>query len=80
MKYYWTECPSCRCQVAVNTSVSGGTVTGSLRRWSTDRGINDGRPIRGLALSADGGFETECVCGQQLAFAAEADAVGSERG
>ncbi len=80
MRYHWTECPGCRCQVAVNTSTASGLVTGSLRRWSTDRSINDGRAIRGVTADATGGFATECVCGQPLTLGATADAVGSERG
>jgi hypothetical protein len=80
LQYHWTECPSCRCQIAVNTSAASGTLTGSLRRWSTDRTINDGRPIVGLAPDATGGFETECVCGAHLRFGATPDAVGAERG
>lgn len=80
MRYHWTECPGCRCQVAVNTSTASGLVTGSLRRWSTDRSINDGRAIRGVPADATGGFATECVCGQALTLGATADAVGSERG
>ena len=81
MQYHWTECPSCRCQIAVNTSAAAaGSLTGSLRRWSTDRTINDGRPIQGLVPDPTGGFETECVCGTRLRFGATPDAVGAERG
>ena len=79
MKYHWTECPGCRCQIAVNTSPGPGTVTGSLRRWSTDRSVNDGKAIQNLALASTGGFEVACVCGNVLTFGATADAVGSER-
>ncbi|MEO8189889.1 MAG: hypothetical protein ABI682_06070 [Acidobacteriota bacterium] len=80
MRYHWTECPGCRCQVAINTTSTSGAVTGSLRRWSTDRSVNDGRAIVGLVPDATGGFVTECVCGQALTLGATADAVGSERG
>ncbi len=79
MKYHWTECPGCGCQIAVNTIETDGAVTGSLRRWSTDRSVNDGRALQGLALSPTGGFATECVCGGGLVFGATADAVGSDR-
>jgi hypothetical protein len=79
VKYYWTECPGCGCEVAVNTVAAAGTVTGSLRRWSRDRSINDGRAIRGAPLDAQGGFVTECVCGRSLTFGAAASAVGSQR-
>ncbi len=79
MKYYWTECPGCRCEVSVNTTAASGTVTGSLRRWSSNRSVNDGRAIVGVPLDPEGGFSTECVCGQALSFSATASAVGSER-
>jgi hypothetical protein len=79
VKYYWTECPGCHCEVAVNTVAAAGKVTGSLRRWSRDRSINDGRAIRGTPLDAEGGFATECVCGRLLTFGAVASAVGSQR-
>jgi hypothetical protein len=54
-------------------------LTGSLRRWSTDRTINDGRLIQGLTPDATGGFETSCVCGAPLRLATP-DAVAAERG
>ena len=80
MRYHWTECPNCSCQIAVNTTAGPGGVTGSLRRWSADRNINDGRPIVNTPADAAGGFTTACVCGQILVFGATADAVGSGRG
>lgn len=80
MRYHWTDCSGCGCQIVVTTTSSGGKVTGALRRWSTDRSINDGRPIRGLVLDPSGGFATECVCGKMLTLGATADAVGAERG
>jgi hypothetical protein len=55
-------------------------VSGSLRRWSTDRSVNDGRPIVNTPTDGSGGFTTACVCGQILVFGATADAVGSGRG
>jgi hypothetical protein len=79
VKYHWTECPGCGCQIAVNTNQTAGKVSGSLRRWSTDRAVNDGKALVGLTLQPTGGFETECVCGQKLTFGATADAVGSDR-
>ncbi|HEY6049643.1 MAG TPA: hypothetical protein VIZ58_00230 [Thermoanaerobaculia bacterium] len=80
MRYHWIECPGCSCQVAVNSMTApGGGVTGSLRRWSVDRSINDGRPIVNTPTDALGGFTTACVCGQLLVFGATADAVGSGR-
>jgi hypothetical protein len=82
VQYHWTECPACHCQVAVNTSAgtAGGALTGSLRRWSTDRTINDGRPIQGLTPDATGGYETSCVCGAPIRLGATPDAVAAGRG
>jgi hypothetical protein len=67
--------------VAVNSTAYPGKVSGSLRRWSADRSINDGRlfEIPEAALPAGGGFATECVCGQQIAVPAWPSAVGGER-
>jgi len=79
LRYHWTECPGCGCQIAVNTNVSQGTVSGSLRRWSADRSVNDGRPIQGVRADTVGGFSAACVCGRELSFGATADAVGSGR-
>jgi hypothetical protein len=81
MKYRWTRCPKCDCEVAINFTDSPRGISGSLRRWSADRSINDGRPIR-LARSempADGGFVIACVCGQELTVPAKPDAVSAER-
>lgn len=79
MRYHWTECPGCGCQIAVNTTRSEQGVTGSLRRWSNDRSVNDGRPIKAVAADGAGGFSAECVCGHRLSFGATADAVGTGR-
>jgi hypothetical protein len=81
LKYYWIDCPRCRCHVTINTTTYPEKISGSLRRWSTDRSINDGRrfeiPIG--AEPAPAGFTTACVCGQELVVPAEASAVGSAR-
>jgi hypothetical protein len=81
LKYYWIDCPRCQCQVTINTTTYPEKISGSLRRWSTDRSINDGRlfeiPIDPQAAPA--GFTTACVCGQELAVPAEASAVGNAR-
>ena len=81
MNYYWTECPNCHCHVAVNSTRYADKVSGSLRRWSVERTINDGRrfEIKAADLSADGGFKTACVCGQEIDVPAEPSAVGGER-
>jgi len=81
MKYRWTECPQCHCEVVVNYSEPGSEASGSLRRWSRDRSINDGKPIRVAAAErgADGSFPVTCVCGQMLTVPGVPDAIGAER-
>ena len=81
MNYYWLDCPRCGCQVAINATVYPDRLSGSLRRWSIDRSVNDGRQVEIPAGSrtADGGFTTACVCGQELAVAGKPSAVGEER-
>jgi hypothetical protein len=81
MKYNWLDCPGCHCQVAVNYSETPQGISGSLRRWAAERGINDGRALRVPAaeLPAAGGFATTCVCGQPLSIPGKADAVSAER-
>lgn len=81
MKYYWTECPGCRCQVAINFAVRDEKISGSVRRWSYDRSVNDGRrfEVPEGSLDADGSFATPCVCGQELRVPATPSATGEER-
>jgi hypothetical protein len=80
LNYYWTECPRCRCHVAINWTAYPDKVSGSLRRWSADRSINDGRPFElPVADLAAGAFHTACVCGQDLTLPATPSAVGGER-
>lgn len=81
MNYYWTECPGCQCHVAINYTARPDKISGSLRRWSFDRSINDGRPFEVPvgSLPAEGGFPTPCVCGRQLQVPATPSAVGGER-
>ena len=81
MKYRWTECPACRCEITINYSETEEGITGSLRRWSRDRTTNDGKPLKiaADALAPDGGFSATCVCGQTLAVPAIPDAVGAVR-
>lgn len=79
MNYHWTTCPNCSCQVAVNWSVRDGGVSGSLRRWSTDRSINDGRPFIVPASDAGTGLTALCVCGAEIRLPARPDAVGGNR-
>jgi hypothetical protein len=81
MKYRWMDCPGCRCQLAVNTTETPEGISGSLRRWSVDRSINDGKLLRvPLAeRSSDGGFIVTCVCGQTIPVPGKPDAVSAER-
>jgi len=68
MNYYWTTCPGCSCEVAIQFVERPQGLFGSVRRWSTDRTINDGRrmEVTREALSPEGGFSTACVCGATI--------------
>ncbi|MGH9398867.1 MAG: hypothetical protein ACRD00_00755 [Thermoanaerobaculia bacterium] len=81
MNYYWLDCPGCRCQVTVNATVYPDRTSGSLRRWSADRSINDGRPfdVPAARRAADGSFSVFCVCGREIELPATPSAVGGER-
>ena len=69
MNYAWTECPGCRCQITIQFDDSADRRTGSLRRWSSDRSVNDGRrlEIPRAEIAADGTFRAPCVCGATIA-------------
>lgn len=71
MNYFWGTCAACGCQVTVQFTENADRLTGSLRRWSTDRTINDGRrmEISRADVGPDGSFGTTCVCGQPVAVA-----------
>jgi hypothetical protein len=75
------DCPKCHCHLAVNYTESSAGISGSLRRWSADRSINDGRAVRiaHADLPAAGGFVTACVCGQTIEVPRKPDAVSAER-
>jgi hypothetical protein len=81
MKYRWTDCPKCHCHLAINTSESPQGLAGSLRRWSADRAINDGKAIRipRAEIFAGGGFSITCLCGESIAVPPKPDAVSAER-
>ena len=68
MNYFWTVCPKCACEVAVQFAAGPGGVSGSLRRWSSDRSTNDGRrvDVPAAEVAPDGGFRALCVCGQTI--------------
>jgi hypothetical protein len=81
LNYYWTDCPGCQCHVAVNSTAYPDKISGSLRRWSADRSINDGRlfEIPAAQLPPGGGFTTACVCGREIEVPARPSAVGGTR-
>jgi hypothetical protein len=77
VNYYWTVCPKCSCQVTIQYAESARGLSGSLRRWSNDRTVNDGRrlEVSRETLSPEGGFQTPCVCGETIVV----DPAGVER-
>jgi hypothetical protein len=80
MKYRWLDCPGCHCHLAINTTETPAGISGSLRRWSVDRSINDGELIR-IPTSdvTPDGFAVTCLCGRTILVPAIPDAVGAER-
>jgi hypothetical protein len=75
------DCPKCQCHLAINTTETAEEISGSLRRWSVDRSINDGKLVR-IPLaerSPDGGFTVTCLCGQPIVVPGKPDAVSAER-
>lgn len=69
MHYVWTVCGRCGGQITIQYGRSPqGGLTGSLRRWSTDRSVNDGRKLEipAAAVGADGVFTATCVCGAEI--------------
>jgi hypothetical protein len=75
------DCPKCQCHLAINTTETAAGISGSLRRWSVDRSINDGKllAIPLAERSPDGGFVVACVCGQTIPVPGKPDAVSAER-
>ena len=71
MNYFWGTCAGCGCQVTVQFADSPDRLTGSLRRWSTDRLVNDGKKmdVARADVGGDGSFRTSCVCGAEVAVA-----------
>ncbi len=45
MNYVWTFCPKCEGQLTLQFGRSDAGLSGSLRRWSRDRSVNDGRRL-----------------------------------
>ena len=68
MNYYWTFCPKCSCQVTIQYVEYPDRLSGSVRRWSADRTINDGRRLEvpRREISSDGSFRAACVCGEAI--------------
>jgi hypothetical protein len=68
MNYVWTTCGRCGGQITIHFTGGPQGLSGSLRRWSTDRTVNDGRKLEIPAgsVSPDGGFTATCVCGGEI--------------
>jgi hypothetical protein len=79
MNYHWTDCPGCSCHLAVNWTVRPEETAGSLRRWSADRSINDGKPFAFRGGKGAKPLVVPCVCGTPIPLPEEPDAVGGER-
>jgi len=80
LNYYWTECSGCRSQITIQTTAYPDRISGSLRRWSTDRAINDGRQF---TISAEqrgkGPLTIECICGQPISLSNTPSAIAEGR-
>ncbi|HEX4439496.1 MAG TPA: hypothetical protein VH854_05460 [Thermoanaerobaculia bacterium] len=72
MHYVWTTCGACGGQITIQFARGPQGVTGSLRRWSSDRTVNDGRKVEipAASVAADGGFTATCVCGAPITVSA----------
>jgi hypothetical protein len=82
MNYYWTDCPKCGCQVTIHFIDGAAGLSGSVRRWSSDRATNDGRQLQvGRADIGPGGdFQATCVCGGPIpVVAAGVEKASTER-
>ena len=82
MHYVWTTCGSCGGQITIQFVRGPQGLSGSLRRWSTDRSVNDGKKIDVPAAAAapDGGFTATCVCGGAVPVtAAQIETATTER-
>ncbi len=69
MNYYWTVCPKCSCELTLQFVETASGLSGSIRRWSPDRSVNDGRRLDTprTDVAPDGGFRAACVCGETIA-------------
>ncbi|MFY9551127.1 MAG: hypothetical protein WAU32_08260 [Thermoanaerobaculia bacterium] len=74
MNYLWTECSGCGCQIAIQFVERPEGVAGSVRRWSSNRSVNDGKKLEvpSASVAADGSFSAVCVCGAEIPVRPEA--------
>jgi hypothetical protein len=74
MNYVWTFCPKCEGQLTIHFARTASGLSGSLRRWSRDRSVNDGRllEVPAAEVAPDGGFQAVCLCGQPIPVPASA--------
>ena len=82
MNYVWSFCPKCEGQLTLQYERHDAGLLGSLRRWSRDRSVNDGRrlDVAAAEVAADGGFQTACLCGQPISVrASEIQRASTER-
>jgi hypothetical protein len=82
MNYYWTDCPRCGCQVTIHFIENAAGLTGSVRRWSSDRATNDGRrlEVARADIGPAGNFQGTCVCGGPISVdAARIERAATER-
>ena len=83
MNYHWLDCPNCGCHLAINWTETVDGLLGSVRRWASNRAINDGKAFR-VERGTDpvgpfAGAAVSCVCGAEIPLPARPDAVGGER-
>jgi hypothetical protein len=79
MNNHRADCPNCLCHLAVNWTVRPGEILGSVRRWSADRSINDGKAFQLPGAAGAAPIVVPCVCGAPLSLPDPPDAVGGER-
>ena len=82
MNYVWTTCGACGGQITIHFASGPQGLSGSLRRWSTDRSVNDGKKLEipAASMTPDGGFTAICVCGGEVPVgAAQVEKATTER-
>lgn len=84
LNYFWTDCAD-GSHVAVNYTVHEDRVSGSLRHWTPDTTVNEGRkfdiPASEISRDADGRryLSFSGVCAGEIRFPLDASAL-SEAG